>query len=163
MEQYTKNLLNILKHLDFSSTHSILCVWYLSTCLSYALATLCCVLILGLCACRCCDSSSCVCFYSLSYSCGLIVINIVRVRGSNLWRFLTKGNIWYKEENRGTQGWSLNHLRGIECNPWPKEVTTTWSRHWPNHEIKSPCLLCHFLLWLISSLEFSLNHLHYCS
>jgi hypothetical protein len=33
-----------------------------------------------------------------------IVINIVRVRGSNLWRFLTKGNICYKEENHGTQG-----------------------------------------------------------
>jgi hypothetical protein len=41
-----------------------------------------------------------------------------------------------KEENCGTQGWSLDHLRGIECNPWPKEVTTTWSRHWPNHRIK---------------------------
>jgi hypothetical protein len=27
-----------------------------------------------------------------------IVINIVRVRGSNLWRFLIKGNICYKEE-----------------------------------------------------------------
>jgi hypothetical protein len=34
---------------------------------------------------------TCVCFYYLSYSCGLIVINLVRVRGSNLWRFLTKG------------------------------------------------------------------------
>jgi hypothetical protein len=22
-----------------------------------------------------------------------------------------------KEENRGTQSWSLDHLRGIECNP----------------------------------------------
>jgi hypothetical protein len=46
---------------------------------------------LDLCACHCYDSSSCVCFYSLPYSCGLIVINLVRVRGSNLWRFLTKG------------------------------------------------------------------------
>ena len=32
-----------------------------------------------------------------------IVINIVRVRGSNLWKFLTKGNICYKEENCGIQ------------------------------------------------------------
>jgi hypothetical protein len=32
------------------------------------------------------------------------VINIVRVRDSNLWRFLTKGNISYKEENCGIQG-----------------------------------------------------------
>jgi hypothetical protein len=33
-----------------------------------------------------------MCFYSLPYSCGFIVINLVRVRGSNLWRFLTKGD-----------------------------------------------------------------------
>jgi hypothetical protein len=133
--------------------------------LVWAVLSLCCVVcsFLGLCACRCYDSSSCMCFYSLPYSCGLTVINIVMVRGSNLWRFLTKGNIWYKEENCGTQGWSLDHLRGIEWNPWPKEVTIMWSRHWPNHGIKSPCLLCHILLWLISSLEFSLNHLRYCS
>jgi hypothetical protein len=32
-----------------------------------------------------------------------IVINVVRVTGSNLWRFLTKGNICYKEENHGIQ------------------------------------------------------------
>jgi hypothetical protein len=34
---------------------------------------------------------SCVWFYSLPYSSGLIVINFVRVRDSKLWRFLTKG------------------------------------------------------------------------
>jgi hypothetical protein len=33
----------------------------------------------------------CVWFHSVLYSCGLIVINLVRVRDSNLWRFLTKG------------------------------------------------------------------------
>jgi hypothetical protein len=27
----------------------------------------------------------------LPYTCGLLVINFVRVRDSNLWRFLTKG------------------------------------------------------------------------
>jgi hypothetical protein len=32
-----------------------------------------------------------VCFFSLPYSCGLLVINLVRVRDSNLWRFLIKG------------------------------------------------------------------------
>jgi hypothetical protein len=31
-----------------------------------------------------------------------------------------------EEDNCGTQSWSLDDLRGIECNPWPKEVTTTW-------------------------------------
>jgi hypothetical protein len=30
---------------------------------------------------------------SLPYSCDLIVINFVRVRGSNLWRFPTKGTL----------------------------------------------------------------------
>jgi hypothetical protein len=52
-----------------------------------------------------------------------------------------KGNTWEMEENRGTQVWSLDHLRGVEFNPWPKEVTTTWSRHWPNHGIKSSSLV----------------------
>jgi hypothetical protein len=74
-----------------------------------------------------------------------------------------KGKTWDKEENCGTQVWSLDHLRGIKCNPWPKEVTTTWSRHCPNHGIKSPCHLCIFLLWLFSYIEFSFIHLCYCS
>jgi hypothetical protein len=73
-----------------------------------------------------------------------------------------KGKTWDKEENHGTQVWSLDHLRGVECNPWPKEVTTMWSRHWPNHRIKSPCHLI-YLLWLFSFIEFSHNHLRYCS
>jgi hypothetical protein len=30
-------------------------------------------------------------FLSLPYPCALVVINFVRVRGSNLWRFLTNG------------------------------------------------------------------------
>jgi hypothetical protein len=30
-------------------------------------------------------------FLSLPYSCALVVNNFVRVRGSNLWRFLTNG------------------------------------------------------------------------
>jgi hypothetical protein len=95
MEQYTKPPLNILQRLDSASTHSIHCVWDLSTSLSCNSVALCCVLVSWLvCVCRCCDSSSCMCFYSLCYSCGLIVINIVRVRDSNLWRFLTKGSTW---------------------------------------------------------------------
>jgi hypothetical protein len=72
------------------------------------------------------------------------------VRDSNLWRFLTTG-YWYKEDNCGTQVWPLDHLRGVECNPWLKEVTTTWSRHWPNHD-KNRCVSCPFyLLRLLSS------------
>jgi hypothetical protein len=60
-------------------------------------------LFLDLCACRCCDSSSCMCFFPSLTLVVFIVINIVRVRGSNLWKFLTKGNICYKEENCGIQ------------------------------------------------------------
>jgi hypothetical protein len=51
-------------------------------------------------------------------------------------------------KNRGTQVWSLDHLRGVECNPWPKEVTTTCSRHWPNHGMKSSCLV-HFFIVIV--------------
>jgi hypothetical protein len=71
---------------------------------------------LDLSACCCCNSSSYVCFYSFPYSCGLLVINFVRVKDSNLWIFLTKG-ILEKRKNCGTQVLSLDHLRGIECNP----------------------------------------------
>jgi hypothetical protein len=144
MEQHTKPPLNILRCLDFAGTHSVHRIWDLITCLRCVVCS-----VINLCACCCCDCSSCVCFYSLHYSCGLIVINLVRVRGSNLWRFLTKENTWWKEENCGTQDWSLDHLRGIECNPWPKEVTTTWSRHWSNHGIKSPCHLCIFFFVIV--------------
>jgi hypothetical protein len=82
------------------------------------------------------------------------------MRDSDLWRFLTTKN-WYKEDNCGTQV-SLDHLRGIDCNPWPKEVTTTWSRHWPNYEIKSSCLLSIYFIAIIVFLSYHI-HLYYCS
>jgi hypothetical protein len=41
-----------------------------------------------LCAWLCCVFESCVCCSSQPYSCAFFVINIVRARGSNLWRFL---------------------------------------------------------------------------
>jgi hypothetical protein len=49
---------------------------------------------LGLCACVCCGF---VCVASQPYSCAFFVINLVRARGSNLWRFLANGKR-YKEE-----------------------------------------------------------------
>jgi hypothetical protein len=54
---------------------------------------------LGLCACVCCGF---VCVASQPYSCVFVVIFVVRVRGSNLWRFLANG-IRYKEEYRDIQ------------------------------------------------------------
>jgi hypothetical protein len=95
------------------------------------------------------DALVLLCVFLLApYSCALIEIICVRRERLQLVEIPHKG-IWYKEEQRGTQVWSLDHLRGVECNPWPKEVTTTWSRHWPNHMIKSPCLLCIFFIALV--------------
>jgi hypothetical protein len=126
MEQNTKDSLNILIRLDFTTMHSdhrvkdLSTVWVVNS-LRRVLCSC-----LGLCASVCCNSS---------------FVKIPRKREKTT-----------KEENCGTQGWSLDHLRGIECNPWPKEVTTTWSRHWLNHGIKSPSLLCHLLCdWFLLS------------
>jgi hypothetical protein len=44
-----------------------------------------------LCAWLCCVFESSVCYSSQPYSCAFFVINLVRVRGSNLWRFLANG------------------------------------------------------------------------
>jgi hypothetical protein len=49
---------------------------------------------LGLCVCVCCGF---VCVAPQPYSCAFFVINLVRARGSNLWRFLANGKR-YKEE-----------------------------------------------------------------
>jgi hypothetical protein len=46
---------------------------------------------LDLCACHYCDSSFCMCFFPSLTHVVFFEINIVRVRDSNLWRFLTKG------------------------------------------------------------------------
>jgi hypothetical protein len=49
---------------------------------------------IGLCACVCCEF---VCVAPQPYSCAFFVINLVRARGFNLWRFLANGKR-YKEE-----------------------------------------------------------------
>jgi hypothetical protein len=46
------------------------------------------------------------------------VIFIVRVRDSNLWRFLANGNNTLKEKP-WYSSWSSDHLKGVECNPRP--------------------------------------------
>jgi hypothetical protein len=99
MVLHTKHPLNILQCLDFSSTHSFHCDRDLSTSLSVTPLRCFMCSFLDLCVCCCCDSSSCMCFYSLPYSCGLLVINFVRVRDSNLWRFLTKGILEKRKKN----------------------------------------------------------------
>jgi hypothetical protein len=90
MEQYTKHLLNILRRRDLAFAHLIHFVRDLSTFLSCNSA--------GLFSCAR-SRLVYVLVQRLSllsvllfppYSCGFIVIDRVRVRGSNLWRFLTK-------------------------------------------------------------------------
>src|SRR6187455_3286657 len=51
---------------------------------------------LDLCACVCCGF---VCVAPQPYSCVFIVIFVVRVRGSNLWRFLANRKRYKKEKS----------------------------------------------------------------
>jgi hypothetical protein len=53
---------------------------------------------LDLCACHCCDSSFYVCFFPSLTLVVFIVINFVRVRDSNLWRFLTRETSTIREK-----------------------------------------------------------------
>jgi hypothetical protein len=61
-----------------------------------------------------------------SYMCNLfsLLLQVVTMilcttaRDSNLWIFLVKGTLLIKEDY-GTQVRSLDHLRGVECNPCP--------------------------------------------
>jgi hypothetical protein len=89
MEHYTKHPLNILRRLDSATTQLDHRVWDLST--FWVVNSMCRVVCsrLDLCACDCCDS--CVCFFPSLTLMLCLVVNLVRVRGSNLWRFLTNG------------------------------------------------------------------------
>jgi hypothetical protein len=89
MEQTHKHLLNILRCLDSANTHLDHRDWELSTLWAVDLLRFFVCSLLDLSAWDCCDSSSCVCFFPSLTLVLFVVINIVRVRGSNLWRFLT--------------------------------------------------------------------------
>jgi hypothetical protein len=91
MEQYTKHLLNILRHRDLAFVHLIHCVRYSSTflscnsvvLLSCARSRRMCVLVLQL---------SLLCVFLLPpYSCAHSRSFVKGVRDFQLWRFLTKG------------------------------------------------------------------------
>jgi hypothetical protein len=88
MEESPKYSLNILRLPHSVSAHLIDCVSDLSSVL--VVNSLCYILSLslGLCACVYCGF---VCVALQSYSYAFFVINIVRARGSNLWRFLANG------------------------------------------------------------------------
>jgi hypothetical protein len=116
MEHNTKPPLNILRCLDSANTHSDHRVWDLST--SWVVSSLHCVCVL---------ISWLVCvgllilvlrvFLSLPYSCALILINIVRARGSNLWRFLANGK-YYK----GRKQWYSRLIIGSFERDWVQSL-----------------------------------------
>jgi hypothetical protein len=102
MEQYTKHSLNILRLLNFVITQSVHSVRDLST-----------VRVVNSCTVILCSRLGFVRVFaaiwvlrvllSLPYFCASCVINIVRVRGSNLWRFLANGKRTLKRKDRGIQ------------------------------------------------------------
>jgi hypothetical protein len=67
-----------------------------------------------------------------------IVINFVRVRDSNLWRFLTRETLTIRKKTVYSSR-SLDLLKGVECNPRPfgrHNVEVGKCYTWPNHKIK---------------------------
>jgi hypothetical protein len=119
MEQNNKLLRNILRLPDFVSTHLIRCVSDLSS--VWVANSLCCVLSssLGLCAWLCCGFMSCVCValptLLLCFLCDLYCkgerlqpVEIPRNREE----YSKIKTPWYSS-------WSLDRLKGVECNPRP--------------------------------------------
>ena len=100
-----KHSLSILRHPNSAPAHLLRCVRDLSS--IRVEDSLCCHLScsLHLCAWVCCVLRSCACFSSQPYSCAFFVINIVRVRGSNLWRFLANR----KKTKEGSRGIQVDH------------------------------------------------------
>jgi hypothetical protein len=91
MEEPHKHSLSILRLQDSNFTHLILCVRVLSS--IWVVNSVCFISSSSrdLCAWLCYVFESCVCCSSQPYSCAFFVINLVRARGSNLWRFLANG------------------------------------------------------------------------
>jgi hypothetical protein len=148
MKESLKLSLIILRHPDSAPAHSLCCVRDLSsirvenslyviwaqvfTCVRWCAAFL-----------------SLVCCSFQPYSCVFFVINLVRARGSNLWRFLANGKR-YKEEKSWYSSWSLDHLKGVECNPRPliRHNVEVGKCYLAEPRDKIACLLWLFLLWL---------------
>jgi hypothetical protein len=66
----------------------------------------------------CAADSSLVCVAFPHLLLCFFVISIVRARDSKLWRFLTTGKNTLKEKTVVSSR-SLDHLKGVECNPRP--------------------------------------------
>jgi hypothetical protein len=79
-----------------------------------------------------------MCFFPSLTLVVFLEINIVRVRDSNLWRFLTKGTSTIRKKIVVSSG-SLDCLKGVECNPRPlgrHNMEVGKCSTWPNHRIK---------------------------
>jgi hypothetical protein len=157
MEESPKHSLSILSLPHSVSAHLIDCVSDLSSVL--VVNSLCFILSssLGLCACVCC---SFVCVAPQPYSCAFIVIFVVRVRDPNLWRFLTNGKR-YKEEKLWYSSWSLDHLKGVECNPRPlgRHNVEVGKCYLAEPRVKITCLLCWSLCDCLAHKNSLLNYL----
>jgi hypothetical protein len=153
MEQYTKPPLNILIRLDSKHASGSLCLRF-EHLLSCELAALCLCARFLTCVRVAVVTLTLACVSSPSLTLVVfIVINIVRVRGSNLWIFLTKGTSAIRKKTVVFK-WIIGSLERVECNPRPlgrHNVEVDKCSTWPNHGIK---LLCHLLLFVCDSLCF---------
>ena len=135
-------------HPDSASTHSIDCVSDLSS--VWVVNSLCYVSSssLDLCACVCCGFGlACVALPSLllCFLCDLYC-NGERLQ---LVEIPCKREEYSKEKRPWYSSWSLDHLKGVECNPRPLgchnvEVGKCYLAE-PRDKIV--CLLCRFSLW----------------
>jgi hypothetical protein len=78
--------------------------------------------------------------------CAFFVISIVRARDSKLWRFLANGKI-HQRKRPWYSSWSLDHLKGVECNPRPlgRHNMEVGKCYLAEPRDKIACLLCCFL------------------
>jgi hypothetical protein len=118
MEETHKLTRNILRLQDSNFTHSIhwdsdLSSIWVENSVRCILSSSC-----DLCAWLCSRFKSCVCCSLPPYFRASFVIIIIRARGSKLWRFLANGRKT-KKRTSWYSSWSLNHLKGVECNPRP--------------------------------------------
>jgi hypothetical protein len=147
MEQNTKHSLNILRLLDSASTHLDCCVsdlgsvWVVNSLRRVLSSVLACV--------RVCAADWVLCvFLSLLTSVLLVWLNIVRARGSNLWRFLANGKRLLKKI---TMVHKVDHWiiwEGLSAILGRRRSPQRGSRHWTNHGINH-YVLCPSSLWLI--------------
>jgi hypothetical protein len=161
MEHNPKHPLNILQRRDFANTHLVHCDRDSSTSLSCNFVVLFCVLVSWI-VCVMLLQVCLVCVILFPpYSCVHLRSIVYGVRDSKLWRFLTTGYCWDKE-NHGIQVDHWITWKGLSATlvHWD---ATTWTRqvfYLTRPRDKNQCVTC-----LYSSAIFSLYllHLHYCS